>query len=171
MRRKKQLKLAEEAFWSDFFYFNIPNHINEVPEHVERVNFRYYNVDDEGLLRMIAYVKSIGQLDLDGTDITNEGVKYLVQLNNITEIRFKGCRSIDNNAMPYICQIKGLELLHLIGTSVTTDGFAQIGNLKQLKTLLISADTDDPKLEEIYASLAPSCQMIVDYKSYPFEED
>lgn len=168
MRKKKQARLADEAFWSNFFYFNIPDHINEIPAHVERVNFRYYSADDEGLLKMVEYVKSIGQLDLDGTDITNEGIKHLTQLENITEIRLKGCKQIDNNAMPDVCQIKGLELLHLINTAINTDGFEHIGQLTRLKTLLLSADENDPKLEEIYISLAPGCKMIVNYKSYPF---
>jgi len=100
----------------------------------------------------------------------NEGIKELVKLDYITELRLKGCENITNEAMPFICDIKGLELLHLIGTSITTAGFQQIGKLNLLKKLLISADRDDPLLEEIYVNLPKDCEFIVDYKRYPFSE-
>jgi len=168
MRKKKREKLAEDTFWANFFYFNIPAHINEVPAHLDRVNFRYYSANDEDLFRMIEYVKSIYQLDLDETDVTDEGMKHLSQLDNITEIRLKGCREISDLGMAYICQFKGVELLHLYGTGVTTAGFGQIGLLTKLKTLIIEADINDPKLEEIYTALPPGCELIVSYKAYPF---
>lgn len=168
MRRKKTEALASNTFWSNFFYFNIPKHINEIPSHVERVNFRYYGANDNDLERMGQKVSSIYQLDLDETDITDEGVKYLTRLENITELRLKGCKQITDQAMASICMLKGLELLHLIGTNITTDGFKRIGDLKQLKTLLISADAEDPLLEEIFISLNPNCEFIVNYKAYPF---
>jgi hypothetical protein len=171
MRKKKQEKLAEELFWGTFYYMNVPKHFEGIPEHVEHVRFRLYDyVDDDHLRRMVEVVKSVGMLDLDATEITNLGVKELVQLDNISELRLKGCRNIDNGAMDYICQLKGLTLLHLIGTEITTDGFEKINHLKNLQKLLIRADIEDPKLEEIYANLAPGCKMIVNYKEYPFNE-
>jgi len=172
MRKKKKEKLTDEMFWGTFYYMNVPKHIDGIPEHIDHVRFRLYDhVDDDHLRRMAQWVKSIGMLDLDETDITNTGIEELIKLDGITELRLKGCGNIDNDAMIYICKIKRLALLHLIGTSITTGGFEKISNLKALKKLLISADRDDPKLEEIYASLAPGCEMIVDYKSYPFEDE
>jgi hypothetical protein len=171
MRRKKKEALAIHSFWSNFFYFNIPKHLDEIPSHVERVNFRYYGASDEDLLLMLEKVKSIYQLDLDETDITNEGIEHLTRLDYVTEIRLKGCRQINNEAMNSICQLKGLELLHLVGTGIDTDGFEKISHLKNLKRLLISAERSDPKLEEIYISLAQNCEFIVNYKAYPFIDD
>jgi hypothetical protein len=171
MRKKKKEALAVQTFWANFFYFNLPKHLEEVPAHVERVNFRYYGANDDDLFCMLEKVKSIYQLDLDETDITNEGLAYLTRLENLTELRLKGCSQITNEAMDAICQFKGLELLHLIGTGITTEGFEKIGALKQLKMLLISAEPSDPKLEEIFISLTTDCEFIVNYKAYPFEEN
>jgi hypothetical protein len=171
MRKKKKEKLAHEMFWDTFYYMNVPKHLEGIPEHVEHVRFRLYDyVDDNYLYKMAEVVKSVGMLDLDETEITIEGIKELTTLDNVRELRLKGCKNIANDAMPHICQLKGLTLLHLIGTEITTDGFGQIGNLTELRKLLISADRDDPKLEEIYANLAPACEMIVNYKEYPFRD-
>ena len=168
---KKREKLAEQEFWGTFYYMNVPNHIDGIPLHVEQVRFRLYNhVDDDHLRRMVQGVKSVGQLDLDETDITNEGIEELVKLDYISELRLKGCHHITDGAMPFICSIKGLELLHLIGTSITTAGFQQIGKLTSLKKLLIRAEREDPLLEEIYINLPKGCEFIVNYKGYPFNE-
>ena len=35
----------------------------------------------------------------------------------------------------------------------------------------MSAEKEDPKLEEIFANLAPGCEMMVNYKAYPFVEN
>jgi hypothetical protein len=171
MRRKKQEKLAESEFWSNFFYFNIPAHINKIPEHIDRVNFRRYHASDSDMGRMVKVVRSIGQLDLDETEISSDGIEQLVKMDNITEIRLKGCYNINNRAMAHICNLKGVELLHLKGTAVTTGGFERISNLKTLRTLLIGAAPDDPKLKEIFVSLPKGCVFIVNYKAYPFVED
>jgi hypothetical protein len=170
MRKKKKEKLVEEQFWATFYYMNIPKHIDGIPEHVERVRFRLYeSVYDEDLVMMVQGVKSVGQLDLDETYITNAGVEELVKLDSIRELRLKGCWSITNEAMPFICSIKGLELLHLGSTGITTEGFKEIGKLKDLKLLLISADTDDEKLAEIFVQLPANCQFLVNHKEYPFD--
>jgi hypothetical protein len=171
MRRKKKAALAIQTFWANFFYFNLPKHLEEVPAHVERVNFRYYGANDYDIQYMLEKVKSVYQLDLDETEITNEGLVYLMELDNLTELRLKGCTQITDAAMEVICKFKGVELLHLIGTGITTAGFGDIGKLNKLKRLLISAEPSDPKLEEIFASLAPGCEFIVNYKAYPFQED
>lgn len=172
MKSKRSDRKADDRFWETFYYMNGPKHSNGIPFHVEKVRFRLYDyVDDDDLVRMVGGINSVGQLDLDETDITNTGIEELVKLDSVQELRLKGCTNLTNEAMPFICSIKGLELLHLIGTSITTDGFKDIGKLSSLKKLLITADREDPLLEEIYVQLAKGCEFIVNYKIYPFNED
>lgn len=171
MRRKKKQRLKEEAFWATFFHINVPRHLEEVPDHLERVNFRVCGVDDEGLALMAGPVKSINQLDLDDTDITIEGLRHLARLDYIRELRLKECRRIDNEAMEVIVKIKGLELLHLGGTAINVYGLASIGDLKELKLLLISAAGEEEKeLPRIAALLPPGCELIVNHQTYRREK-
>jgi hypothetical protein len=171
MKSKKREKQADKQFWETFYYMNVASRNSETPFHIEKVRFRLYDyVDDDDLVRMVNGIRSVGQLDLDETDITNAGIEALVELDYVTELRLKGCSNITNEAMPFICAIKGLELLHLIGTAVDGDGFAHIGNLKHLKTLLIPKEIDSTLLEEIFVNLPKDCELIVGYKIYPFDE-
>ncbi|CAL1516380.1 hypothetical protein [Chitinophaga sp. MM2321] len=168
MRKKKKAKLEEELYWSNFFYFNVPAHLNEIPTHMERLNFRRYHVDDEGILKMVGVVRSVYQMDLDGTDITNEGIRHLTQLEKIQELRLKNCKGIDNGCLEFLYQIKGLELLYLGGSGITVDGLSGISCLKDLKSFYISADdNEDPeKLRSIAASLPPGCEFIVNHRAF-----
>ena len=167
MRRKKQQRLKEEAFWARLLYFSVPRQPDEVPDHFERVNFRIAGVDDEELALMATRVRSINQLDLDGTDITIEGLRHLTRLAFIKELRLKECRFLDNEAVETICGIRSLELLHLGGTGITVSGLSGIGCLGQLKLLLISATEGEMnELPRLDAVLPPGCKLIVNHKDY-----
>lgn len=171
MRKRKQAKLAHTRFWANFCYFNLPTNTKKIPSHINRVNFRYYHANDDDLERMVEVIKSIDQLDLDETDVSEKGIEHLNKLELIKEIRLKGCHNINDQAMPFLCKLKGVELLHLKGTAITTNGFEHIAKLKNLKTLLISAEENDPLLPEIFVSLPKGCAFIVNYKAYPFVEE
>jgi len=170
MRKKKTAKLKEEEFWSNFFYFNIPSHINEVPARLERANFRRYHVDDEEIGWMIEYVRSIYQLDLDGTEITNAAIAMLSTLDAVNELRLKNCTNIDAGCLKDLQQIKDLELLHLGGTSIGVDELiAAPLKFKSLKFLLLDDDElNEEKLQELYVSLPVGCELNVNHKVYPF---
>ena len=171
MRKKKKQKLKDDAFWASFCYFNLPKEQDEIPVHMRRVNFRLGGVTDEGLELMAGYIISIEQLDLDETEISNEGLRNLTQLENIKELRLKGCTGINDDGLLYLYQMAGLELLHLGGTSVTVNGLKEIGQLKRLKTLLISADDAEMELlPQVAAQLPEDCELIVNHQTYHRKE-
>lgn len=167
MRRKKKERIKEEQFWENFFYFNVPEGINELPRHLNHVRFRLYGVDDEGLAMMVPELDSITMLDMDETTITNEGISHLAKLHYIKEMRLKGCDGINDGCIRFINNIKGLELLHLGGTPITVDGIMQLF-LPGLKQLYISAGYDDgtkAKLQR-FTKAFPKCDVIVNHKDF-----
>lgn len=162
MRRKKKERLEEERFWSDFFYFNIPDNVDVVPEHVEKVNFRRYNADDRGLERMVEYVRSVGMLDLDGTDVTDAGMQHLEKLDLVRELRLKGCRDITDACVPTLNRLKGLELLHVRGTLITPQGLLGLDAQPALRMLLLAADEEkDVAVLRQLRNLLPGPEIIV----------
>jgi len=172
LRKQKEEQLKEEKFWSAFFYFNVPKNKIEIPEHLHRVNFRLWDhVCDRDLLRMVSRVKSINMLDLDETDITNNGIQHLTQLHHLKELRLKRIKAIDDECLQYINNFSDLELLHLGGTSVTPDGIIKLSSLKKLKVLLLSF-TDgheiNEKMNQLH-KLLPCCEFILNYKPYEFK--
>lgn len=171
MNKKKRQKELEDRFWSDFFALSVPSHLNEVPTHIHRANLRITGATDDSLFWMVQQVKTINQLDLDETDITNEGIKHLLQLESVKELRLKGCNDIDNDCLQYLNVMPSLELLHLGGTPITPNAVLQLDKLTNLKLLLISAEPSDAKyLEEIFVMLPSQCELLVNHKAYPFNE-
>ncbi|HEY9364235.1 MAG TPA: hypothetical protein VIQ00_13295 [Chitinophagaceae bacterium] len=169
MRKKKMEKLRERRFWAHFHYYaRLPEDIDEIPACIKHVRCRTSEIDDYGLSQMVTVVKSIDMLDLDDTEITNEGIMHLTKLENLKELRLKECRQIDNDCLQYLNQITTLELLHLGGTAVTLDGLEKLISLKNLQTLLVSSD-DEMEIVKIQllkiAAALPRCEFIVNHKS------
>lgn len=169
MRKKKKQKLKEQQFWSTFAFFSKPQLPDGIPVHLERVNFRSWNhVEDEQIELMMQHVQSINMLDLDETDITNDSIELLTKLSFLNELRLKGCRHIDDQAIIYINDIKGLELLHIDGTSISLQGALQLAAHHPLHTLLIGVDEEEKHIEELtlLANRFPDCQLIVNHKDF-----
>lgn len=171
MRKKK--KLFEDTFWATLFAIDVPAHLNELPSHLHHVRMRLWDkVIDEYLELMVTQVKSINMLDLDETDITNDGVAHLTQMNFIKELRLKGIREIDNHCIVHLNKIKGLELIHVKGTSVTIDGILKLDSKPGLKELFFSAKDGEITNEKMLElkKLMPGCSFTIDAKSYYFDE-
>ncbi len=174
MRKKKKGKLAETSFWNTFYSINVPKHLDEIPEHITRANFRIWDkVTDEDIKRMVSKIKSIDQLDLDETDITNEAITSLTQLQFIKELRLKGIRKLDNDCIGDLNKLKGLELLHLGSTSITLEGLLNLRPSATLKTILFSDPENKPDAEKmlVLRKLFPNCEFIINHKSYDFGEE
>ena len=172
MNKKKKQKQLEKTFWSTLFGVDIPAHLNEVPAHLHQVRMRLWDkVIDEYLELMVTQVRSINMLDLDETDITNDGIAHLTKMDFIKELRLKGIREIDNDCIIHLNNIKGLELLHLRGTSITLDGILKLDKQPGLKTLLFAHDENEPEKEKMLQlrELMPDCEFIINGKTYYFE--
>ena len=174
MLKKKQEKLKEDQFWSMFYSFHSPKNRVHTPPDLERVNFRIWDhVNDDHLLMMMSRVRSINFLDLDETDISNEGVNHLTRLEHIKELRLKGIPAINDDCMASLNKITSLELLHLGGTSVTLKGLMQLGCLQNLKVVLLSLTASEAIREQMLElkKLLPGCEFILNYKSYLFDPE
>ena len=168
MKKNKKLSPEQEEilFWKTSF--NIPG-INEVPEHVVHLNLKESGITDDELLYIVNRIKKIDMLDLHYTGISNEGIKHLIKLDSLKELRLKGITGIDNGCMLYISQIKNLEFLHVRHTAVNVDGLKEILSLQNLKTVLVSDDDTqeniDKKMKEITAAM-PLCEFSVNNTNY-----
>lgn len=174
MNKKKKQKQLEQSFWATLFAVDIPAQYDEVPPHLDHVRMRLWDkVIDEYLELMVTQVRSINMLDLDETDITNEGIEHLAKLDFIKELRLKGIRNINDDCIVHLNKIKGLELLHVRGTSITLDGALKLDALKELKQLFISdknEESDPEKIKQL-RELMPDCEFVVNGQTFDVERD
>jgi hypothetical protein len=156
----------EKAFWNK--YFNFPGKLEEIPQAIHHINLSCTEVDDQDLEYLVGRIRKINLLDLDQTAISNDGIKFLLQLQDLKELRLKDNFPINNGCIPYLCQLTSLELLHLGSTAVTVEGLLQLGDLQNLKRLLFSADTETDIKEKAQQlkNLLPNCEFIINGRMY-----
>lgn len=139
----------------------------EERQHIPFLNLAASDYTDDQLEDLVSRVSSFGVLKLDENDITNEGVKYLTNLNSIKELQLKDTR-IDDGAIPYLQQLNDLEMLHLGSTKVTIDGILHLKSLPKLKKLLFSLDDTQAAKDKLgeFINAAPECEIIINHKVY-----
>ncbi|GAA0881259.1 hypothetical protein GCM10009119_42290 [Algoriphagus jejuensis] len=142
-------------------------------EYYHHLDFRSWDdFDDDAFSFLMEKVKGVYMLDLNETEISNESIQLLTQLEYVKEIRAKGCHNLDNYCIPYLNQIPSLEFLHLKYTDITIDGLLHLTDLPNLKTLMFSSEDGEDiqeKLLELHG-LLPDCELVVNGKPQYFEE-
>ncbi|MDB5227509.1 MAG: hypothetical protein JWN78_1702 [Bacteroidota bacterium] len=160
------LKKKEKYFWEKYFgiSYNQAGNLNPV---VKRLNFRDSELDDEELFFLISKMKSICQLDLDNTLVTDKGIQYLTKLESIKELRLKGCKGITQKCLHDLASMKELELLHLGSTFITLEDAKTLSRLQNLKLLLLSSDDPQEVIKKEASALRllfPNCEININHK-------
>jgi len=113
----------------------------------------------DAALKAIASHPQLGQLVLEGTDLTDAGMKYVSAFPQLQRLNVSGTK-ITDAGVKNLEGLAHLRSLELDRTQVTDAGLKHLENLKQLEflTLYKTAITDDglkslkglPHLEELY---------------------
>lgn len=164
--QKIKLERREKEFWKNYFP---AGNLEDLPTHFNWIKLSFTDVNDEELGFLVHRIKSINMLDLKDTAITCEGIKHLIKLEYLRELRLKESSSINDDCMEYITQLTSLTLLQINHTNITVDGLKNIAALSNLKSLYLSLDLNDQKiqtaLKEIQLQI-PQCDIIVNGKDY-----
>jgi hypothetical protein len=165
MRRSKELKAEKE----------LKRRYGKLAEGMEpyyhQLDLRPFDdLDDDAFAYIMTKVKGVNMLDLNETEITNESIKLLTQLEYVNELRAKGCRQLDNDCITYLNQLPSLKFLHLKSTAVTISGLLQLTNLPELKELMFSADEEEDIKEQMLQlkQQLPGCAFVVNSKPWIF---
>ena len=137
--------------------------------YVDHIDFRFYdNFNDEAFAFLMKNVKGVNMLDLNETEITNESIEFLTNLEYVNEIRARQCENLTDDCSEDLNKLTQLTFLHLRSTSITIDGLLNLKDLTNLKTLLFSADdilSIKEKLLDFKLMHLP-CEMVIDSKPY-----
>jgi len=130
------------------------------------------DLDHEAFAYIMTKVKGVNMLDLNETDITNESIKLLTNLEYVKELRMKQCRNIDNGCIEYLNKLTQLEFLHLKSTATNIDGLLKLNNLPNLKQLMFSEENVESIKEKMLQlkALLPDCEFTVNSKPWHFDE-
>ncbi len=118
------------------------------------------NLNDLGL-KYVCANENIDNLDLQATQITDEGLQYLGQLKNLKHLRLKENDQLTNACIPYLNQLQNLENLQIHETSINQEGLKLL-TIKNLKNLLISIDDENFSKTAIleFSRRHPTCEIL-----------
>ncbi len=83
------------------------------------------SVTDDGLAN-VEGVTECHSINLDGTNITSQGLTHLSGLPALNHLGLKGCRQIDNSVADVLKRFRSLKSIELSDTAVTAAGAAKI---------------------------------------------
>lgn len=125
----------------------------EIQKLLKLTKLRHLNASNTDLLdkhlETIGQIYSLELLDLDSTEITNNGLKFLENLKQLKELRLKDNPQLTDDSITYISNIELLELIHIENTSITIDGLKTLLNRKKLKEVILDSDESINELIEI----------------------
>jgi hypothetical protein len=105
-----------------------------------------YLVDHD--LVTIGQVTSLELLDLDLTDISNNGLQHLSNLTNLSELRLKDNPQLTDDCVNYLLHFDKLKLIYIANTSITINGIKKMLSHLNLKTIILDSNLDND-IEEL----------------------
>jgi hypothetical protein len=109
---------------------------------VSHLNLSSTDTSDNDLIE-IGKNTSIEMLDLDCTDITDQGLAHLAPLKYLSQLRLKDNPQLTDACITHLTVFNWLELLHIENTSITIDGMRRLLGKVKLETLIVGAELDE----------------------------
>lgn len=119
------------------------------------------NLNDEGL-EIVCDIPQLNALDLQSTQITNQGLRHLHKLKKLTWLRLKENAQLTNECIPFLLQIESLQDLQIHETSVNQKGLNELAVMKSLRHIIVDIWKDNYTYEGLLQlSIAmPECKIL-----------
>lgn len=118
--------------------------IDELPTHLSGVSLYSCMGVSDGGLRYLKRQRSISWLHLDAIDLNGEGLRYLVQLPNLTTLGLENCTALNGSNLAHLQECKKLELLYLNGSAIVDANLEVLLKLPSLKEVQLSRTNVTP---------------------------
>ncbi|MCS4303477.1 hypothetical protein [Chryseobacterium sp. BIGb0232] len=141
--------------------FSELSYLSQFPN-LRSATFTNTNLNDEGLAH-VSDCSMIDNLNLQDTEITNEGIQYLQNLYTLRYLRLKDNLQLTDECVPYLIELESLENLEIQETSITENGLKKLTALKYLEKLSIYVQNNNYTFEgllQISRELPKDCELL-----------
>lgn len=111
-------------------------------KHLKHLNLSSSDLFDKHL-EVIGQMKTLELLDLDLTEITDNGLRNLKPLKQLRELRLKDNPQLTNECIEHLINIDQLEFIHIGNTSITIKGLTKLITQKQLKSVIVDIEFEN----------------------------
>jgi hypothetical protein len=155
--------MSQLRFLKGLFSSAEPEQVHRIHDHLSHVTFKVSGVTDNELRLLTNWVKSIGTLDLEGTEVSNLGIFYLTSLVSLTSLRLSNCERINDGCIPFLNQLESLQSLYINGCDLSLEGLNYLHGLRNLSVLGISPAqaAARPEVLQQLQTLYPRCKIVI----------
>jgi hypothetical protein len=125
---------------------------------VLRVYLQDAPFDDDDAATLTA-MPTVEWLILDGTKITDDGMKHLSRLRNLTRLGLSGT-NVGDQGLVHLAKLTNLEVLRLNDTKVTDAGLVRLTHLNRLRRLSLGPNVTRGGVARLRKAL-PNCRIEV----------
>lgn len=158
----------EKYFWKT--NFNI-NKESEIPEKMDYISGIDSDHDDMYFFYLTARVKTINEIYLRCTFVTDEGVFHISKLSSLKKLSLINHNKITAKSLEYISKLQELEYLDISKNEISIDDLNILSTLKNLKELHVPFNEPEPeivaKLYQFHSKL-PLCIIYANYEKLNF---
>lgn len=164
MAKRKRMKLSrhEKQFWQRYFRID---KATDIPEYLDGFKAVDSDYDDDFFYFLSLRVKSISEIHLKESLVTDVGVKYISGFAGLKNLYLRKHPNITKTSIPYFNEMKDLESLNITKTSITLTDLCKDLNNAMLKEVFLSSSADDGDLLEkgfMLKERMPNCAIYLD---------
>ncbi|WP_300690390.1 hypothetical protein [Chryseobacterium sp.] len=140
--------------------FNELSYLNQF-SNLTSATFTNTNLNDEGLAH-VSNCRGIENLDLQDTEITNDGLQYLQNLKLMKYLRLKDNSQLTDDCIPHLMKLYYLQNLQIQETSITENGLKKLTALQCLDMLVIDVYDNNYKFDSLLqiSRELPDCEIL-----------
>jgi hypothetical protein len=129
--------------------------------HLRSASFCYTNLNDTGL-ELVSQVPTLESLDLQGTEITNDGLAFLARLSRLASLRLKENSQLTNQCVPHLCRLRRLTNLQIHETSIDQQGFDNLAGMTNLRDICVDVWNNNYTFDRLLALSVrmPECTIL-----------
>jgi Leucine-rich repeat (LRR) protein len=161
------LKGKEKHFWKS--WFNISSLV-DIPLEISGFKAIDDEVEDQDLLYLTSRIRTIHGIYLKFTHVTDDGVKHISTIQNLSELTLREHKNITNASIPYLNKLVDLEYLDILKTEIQLEDLPGLFNLQNLKELYVTSENleEEYLLEHVITmkEILPNCILYINYESY-----
>lgn len=132
--------------------------VNFIAQNDSRLSIRAKNANDDDLRALVPVKANVVELNLGGSDVTNDGLEIVGQMTNLTHLHLNNTTTTDAG-VTHLADLYQLEYLNLFGTAVTDESLLVLRRLKGLKNIFLwETNVTEEAIASLRKSLFPAVE-------------
>lgn len=127
----------------------------------KHLNFNYADVTDAALEDIVASNPDLEDLDISGTDVTDDGVLHLHKLTELRHLRIKET-NLTERGVKRLAFCRALETLNLKCLPMDDEALWALSRLPQLQQIVFYQARFGAEAIRAFRAALPNCEVIIE---------